>query len=49
MNFPEPGSFIDLKVPENAFSVELQHLFRSRYFNLTSGVGYFDIDGELTT
>ena len=28
---------------KDAFSGELQHLFRSRYFNLTSGVGYFDI------
>ena len=36
-------AFIRLKIPKDAFSVELQHLFRSRYFNLTSGVGYFDI------
>jgi tetratricopeptide (TPR) repeat protein len=30
---------------------ELQHLFRSQYFNLTTGLGYFDIDStlEITT
>ena len=31
-------------LPQNAFGFELQHLFRSSRFNLTSGVGYFDID-----
>jgi tetratricopeptide (TPR) repeat protein len=46
--FVIPGiSSIDQKTPQDAFGAELQHLFRSRYFNLTSGVGYFDIDGEL--
>ena len=46
--FVIPGiSSIDLKIPQHAFDAELQHLFRSPYFNLTSGVGYFDIDGEL--
>ena len=34
-------------LPQRAFGFELQHLFRSRYFNLTSGFGYFDIDGIL--
>jgi tetratricopeptide (TPR) repeat protein len=43
-DFPERGSFTDFKVPENAFSVELQHLFRSRYLNLQTGGGYFDVD-----
>ena len=42
-----PGSFIDLRRPENAYSAELQHLFRSRYVNVTTGVGYFDIHGRL--
>jgi len=36
-----------LKRPETAFSAELQHLFRSRYVNVTSGVGYFDINGRV--
>jgi tetratricopeptide (TPR) repeat protein/opacity protein-like surface antigen len=42
-----PVTFVSLKRPETAFSVELQHLFRSRSFNLTSGVGYFDINGRI--
>ena len=46
--FAPPGlRFIELESPEDAFGAELQHLFRSRYFNLTSGVGYFDIDGRI--
>jgi tetratricopeptide (TPR) repeat protein len=50
-DFPERGSSIDFKVPENAFSVELQHLFRSRYLNLQTGGGYFDVDskGDVTS
>ncbi|MGH8604468.1 MAG: TonB-dependent receptor domain-containing protein, partial [Gammaproteobacteria bacterium] len=43
-DFPERGSFTDIKVPKNAFSVELQHLFRSRYLNLQTGAGYFGVD-----
>ena len=43
-DFPEPGGFIDTKIPERAFSVELQHLFRSRYLNLQTGAGYFGVD-----
>src|SRR5262249_11429496 len=42
-----PVTFISLRRPETAFSVELQHLFRSRSFNLTSGIGYFDINGRI--
>ncbi len=42
-------TFTDTKRPQNAVSVELQHLFRSRYFNLTSGAGYFDISEKLRT
>ena len=42
-----PATFFDVKRPEEAFGVELQHLFRSRYLNLTTGVGYFDINGRI--
>ncbi len=28
------------------FGGELQHLYRSQKFNITSGIGYFDLDGE---
>ena len=38
---------IKVKVPQSAAGAELQHLFRSRYFNLTSGLGYFDVNGDL--
>ncbi|MGQ0593053.1 MAG: tetratricopeptide repeat protein [Gammaproteobacteria bacterium] len=46
-DFPESGDFIDVKIPETAFSVELQHLFRSRYLNLQTGAGYVGVDSEL--
>jgi tetratricopeptide (TPR) repeat protein len=41
------ATFSDAKRPESSFSAELQHLFRSQYFNLTSGVGYAKSDGEV--
>jgi tetratricopeptide (TPR) repeat protein len=34
-------------LPQNAFGFELQHLFRSLPFNLTSGVGYFKNDQKV--
>jgi tetratricopeptide (TPR) repeat protein len=43
-----PNDFIDVKRPENALSAEFQHLFRSSWFNLTTGVGHFNIHGYLT-
>jgi tetratricopeptide (TPR) repeat protein len=43
-------SFVDFSNPPiDAFSGEVQHLFRSRYFNLTSGLGYFKVNGAVTT
>ncbi len=45
--FAGPGTFIDSKLPEKAYGAELQHLFRSQYLNLTTGVGYFNVDGEI--
>jgi tetratricopeptide (TPR) repeat protein len=33
-------------LPQNAFGFELQHLFRSQRFNLTSGIGYFDVNAR---
>jgi tetratricopeptide (TPR) repeat protein len=42
-----PATFVQLKRPENAYAVELQHLFRSPYVNLTSGFGYFNINGRV--
>jgi tetratricopeptide (TPR) repeat protein len=42
-----PVAFFDVERPEEAWSAELQHLFRSRYFNLTTGVGYFNIAGHI--
>ena len=47
---PPPVYFLRrAKGLNSAFGAELQHLFRSRYFNLTSGAGYFDIDGRIDT
>ncbi len=42
--FVSPGfiTALNLKEPQEAFGSELQHLFRSTYVNLTTGVGYFD-------
>jgi tetratricopeptide (TPR) repeat protein len=37
---------VDIETDEEATSGELQHLFRSKYVNITSGLGYFDIDAE---
>ena len=37
----------EFKAPQTAFSGELQHLFRSRYVNLTTGAGYADVNGRL--
>jgi tetratricopeptide (TPR) repeat protein len=45
-----PISSLDSKIRnERAFGSEVQHIFRSAYFNLTSGVGYFDVDGNIRT
>jgi tetratricopeptide (TPR) repeat protein len=43
------ATFSDAKRPESSFSAEHQHLFRSQYFNLTSGVGFAKSDGEVDT
>jgi tetratricopeptide (TPR) repeat protein len=39
----------DIKRPQEAFSLEVQHLLRSRYLNLTTGLGYADINEKLRT
>lgn len=33
--------------PEQAFGVEVQHLWQTRHFHLTSGIGYFNVHGTL--
>jgi tetratricopeptide (TPR) repeat protein len=38
--------FDDVKAPRKAFSGEVQHLFRSHFIDIVSGVGHFDINGE---
>jgi tetratricopeptide (TPR) repeat protein len=43
----EELSNLDFIGSEHAFGSELQYLFRSRFFNLTSGFGYFDLDGDI--
>src|SRR5438132_1495105 len=42
-----PITSFEARRPESAISVEFQHLFRSRYFNLVSGVGHFNINGHI--
>jgi hypothetical protein len=44
-----PVNFVDIQTPEHSWSGEVQHLFRSRYVNLVSGVGRFDIEGTFNT
>ena len=40
--------FVELRNPnQDAFGTEFQHLFRSRYVNLRSGIGYFNINGAI--
>jgi len=41
---------VDIREPNlHGTSAEVQHLYRSQAFNLTSGVGYFDINREQVT
>jgi len=40
-------TLLDLKSPETAVGGEIQHIFRSSRFSLTSGGGHFKIDGSL--
>jgi outer membrane receptor protein involved in Fe transport len=36
----------ELAVDEDGYMAELQHLFRSERFSITSGIGHFNADGE---
>jgi len=47
--YPQEGvNLLDLKIPhQRSAGGEVQHLFRSQYINLTSGLGYFDVNGAL--
>lgn len=48
--FPgSPLTSIGAHTSENAYGGEVQHLYRTKYFNLVSGVGYFDVDGSIDT
>ena len=41
---PPPFTSLDIREPgQDGLSGEIQHLFRSQYVNVTSGVGYFDL------
>lgn len=42
-----PGFLQKFINPSRAVGSEFQHLYRGAYFNVTSGLGYFDIDGKL--
>lgn len=47
---PNDGGFVssinDQFPDQNSNSGEIQHLYNSEYFNLTSGVGYFDVNAD---
>jgi tetratricopeptide (TPR) repeat protein len=47
--FAGPGTFFESTNTENDYGVEVEHLFRSRRLDVSSGVGYFNIDGESRT
>ncbi|MGE5257407.1 MAG: tetratricopeptide repeat protein, partial [Hyphomicrobiales bacterium] len=42
----DPDFGFKFKTDQDAYGNELQHLFRSQYLNLVTGVGYFTIDGK---
>jgi hypothetical protein len=47
---PDPVlNFVKFDGEFDAYSGELQHLFRSQYFNTVVGAGYFNIDGDDVT
>ncbi len=49
LSHDEPPGLISLDIKEpglRGISVELQHLFRSRYINITSGIGHFNVKRE---
>jgi tetratricopeptide (TPR) repeat protein len=39
-------ALVDLKGDDRALSGELQHLFRSTYVNIVSGIGHFNVDSQ---
>jgi tetratricopeptide (TPR) repeat protein len=41
---PGLATSFEISGPEDAYNLELQHLFRSQYFDFTAGAGYADID-----
>jgi len=49
VGFFPPGIVLadDIKRPETAFSQEVQHQYRSLYFNVITGVGHVDINGRV--
>ena len=46
-DYPDPIlRILDLTGDDEAFSGELSYLFRSKYINIVSGLGYFNIDSK---
>jgi tetratricopeptide (TPR) repeat protein len=44
-----PDSYLLTTGPQDSYGAEGQYLYRSRRLDVTSGVGYFNIDGEIRT
>ena len=42
-----PVTSTDSRGPEKSVSAEMQHIYRASRFSVTSGLGYFDIDGTI--
>ena len=41
-----PDTSLSSKLDQESYAAEVQYLYRSRHVDVTSGVGYFNIDGE---
>jgi tetratricopeptide (TPR) repeat protein len=44
----DPFFPIESRIPQSALGIEFQHLLRTGKLNVTSGVGYFDVDAKST-
>lgn len=42
-------TLVDLRLPENAYASELQYLLRAPWIKLISGIGYFHVNGTLSS
>ena len=48
-DFPFPDFSVNVKIPEHAYTGEIQHLYRGRIFNIRSGLGFVDVNAKIET